>query len=248
MPKIVIKFRGVVRGEIPLIKKTTLIGRAPTNEIPINNLAVSRKHAEIQWNGSRFVIKDLNSSNGTYIHGRRIQEKPLEDGDLILVGKHTLLFVDQDAGNTHTAEAFERHRDPDSTMRSTMEWEAPAADKDEDEDEKNRTTINILPPAPERSGQLSVHKGQLARSTYDLIANATIIGKGKYAEVRLTGWRAPLMAAVIHRRGQTYFLTPSETGITLNGKKLLVRRQLSDGDIIGIQDVLLRFHAVGGVP
>lgn len=66
------------------------IGRAPENDIVINNLAVSRNHAIIHKNGDKVVIKDLESANGTFVNGVRISETEFGNGDVMLVGKHVI--------------------------------------------------------------------------------------------------------------------------------------------------------------
>ena len=93
MAKLIIKFKGEIRHEYPINNKTILIGRSVTCEVFIDNLAVSRVHAEITHDGDKFIISDLNSGNGTYVNGICIATKDLKNGDLIRVGKHVLEFI-----------------------------------------------------------------------------------------------------------------------------------------------------------
>ncbi len=65
-----------------LEKGTTAIGRQEGNDIVINDLAVSKKHARINREASYFLT-DLRSSNGTYINGKKILHSKLSDGDII---------------------------------------------------------------------------------------------------------------------------------------------------------------------
>ena len=58
------------------------VGRDPANDLVLGDAAgVSRFHAEIRLEGGAWRVRDLNSSNGTYVHGRRITESPVGDGD-----------------------------------------------------------------------------------------------------------------------------------------------------------------------
>ncbi|HEX3037145.1 MAG TPA: FHA domain-containing protein [Thermodesulfobacteriota bacterium] len=68
------------------------IGRAPENDIVISNLAVSRNHSMIHKMGDKVFIKDLDSANGTFVNGVRIDETEFSNGDVILIGKHVIKF------------------------------------------------------------------------------------------------------------------------------------------------------------
>jgi pSer/pThr/pTyr-binding forkhead associated (FHA) protein len=68
------------------------IGRNPGNDILIENVGVSRRHAVIKWTGDHAVVEDLGSANGTFVNGQKISSRPLQDGDEILVLKHRLVY------------------------------------------------------------------------------------------------------------------------------------------------------------
>ena len=92
--------QGVDRGDAFTIEHTPLIlGRGDTCDYIIRDDGISRKHAQIieQANG-RFMIEDLNSTNGIFIGQKRVQRHVLEEGDKVLIGRRTILkFVYQDA-------------------------------------------------------------------------------------------------------------------------------------------------------
>jgi adenylate cyclase len=70
------------------------IGRAPTNQLVLEDKRASRNHAEIRRVAGRYRLSDLGSFNGTWIKGRRLTApKDLEDGDEILIGAIQLRFV-----------------------------------------------------------------------------------------------------------------------------------------------------------
>lgn len=69
-----------------------LIGRDQQNDLVLDDRRVSRKHAEIRLRLGRYTLYDLQSTNGTYVNGRRIAEKVLEDGDRVSIGGLELLF------------------------------------------------------------------------------------------------------------------------------------------------------------
>lgn len=232
MAKIIIKFKGMVRGEVALKKKATTIGRTEANDIPVENLAVSRRHAEIVRSDVGFWVYDLQSSNGTFVNGVRVEKKQLKDGDTILVGKHTLLFVAEPGDAVSTAS-----KDPDTLFRTTIEGDDPKS-----QDSEGMTTIELLPPKKQAApGFLKVRQGKMPRSKYLLTEEATIIGREEYSEIRLSSPRAPRLAVVINRNGHNYTIAPSETGILLNNKKLIQRQTLKAQDFITIQDVVFEF-------
>jgi pSer/pThr/pTyr-binding forkhead associated (FHA) protein len=69
------------------------IGRAATNEIFLDDVTVSRKHAEISVEGKSFHFKDLGSLNGSYINGAQSPVHHLQSGDEIQIGKFHMLFI-----------------------------------------------------------------------------------------------------------------------------------------------------------
>lgn len=74
------------------IKGTVSFGRAESNTVVLKDAKVSRQHAQIQQQGNEYVLIDLNSSNGTYVNGQRIEEHVLSNGDEIHIGDYLLQF------------------------------------------------------------------------------------------------------------------------------------------------------------
>ena len=94
MPRLVLKFEGATLKEVPLGTRPVTIGRAPDNDIPIDNLAVSNYHARVFVEAGSLVVEDLNSLNGCFLNDIHVERSLLKDGDTILIGKHEIL-VDQ---------------------------------------------------------------------------------------------------------------------------------------------------------
>ncbi|MFL5349671.1 MAG: adenylate/guanylate cyclase domain-containing protein [Hyalangium sp.] len=91
-------------GEFPLGPKTTL-GRHPANTLRLVDREVSKEHAVIEQTGRDFILKDLNSSNGTFVNGRRVKEMRLRDGDEISLGSSKFTFHAGDAPSLPSAPA-----------------------------------------------------------------------------------------------------------------------------------------------
>ena len=87
----------VIKGDSAGVSKTfsggdIVIGRDPNSDLPINDPKVSRAHARLTYNGRDVVLHDLQSSNGTMVNGRRVDNAVLSNGDTIAVGDSELTF------------------------------------------------------------------------------------------------------------------------------------------------------------
>jgi FHA domain/zinc-ribbon domain len=71
----------------------TLVGRHPDSDIFLDDVTVSRRHAEFYRLGGRFTVRDVGSLNGTYVNRERIEEAQLNEGDEVQVGKFRLVFL-----------------------------------------------------------------------------------------------------------------------------------------------------------
>ena len=71
----------------------TRVGRHPDSEIFLDDITVSRRHAEFVRQGSAYVVRDVGSLNGTYLNRERLDEASLSNGDEVQVGKFRLVFV-----------------------------------------------------------------------------------------------------------------------------------------------------------
>jgi hypothetical protein len=69
------------------------IGRHPDSDIFLDDITVSRRHAEISYNEGVFWAHDVGSLNGTYLNRQSIENAPLASGDELQVGKFRLLFL-----------------------------------------------------------------------------------------------------------------------------------------------------------
>ncbi len=88
----------VTRGEaagsrILLDLVATSAGRHPKSDIFLDDITVSRRHAEIIREGDAYRVRDAGSLNGTYVNRERIEEAPLTHGDVLQVGKYKLHFL-----------------------------------------------------------------------------------------------------------------------------------------------------------
>ncbi|MEM7140477.1 MAG: FHA domain-containing protein [Actinomycetota bacterium] len=69
------------------------LGRHPESDIFLDDITVSRRHAEVRRDGARYWVRDVGSLNGTYVNRERADDRELADGDELQVGKFKLVFV-----------------------------------------------------------------------------------------------------------------------------------------------------------
>jgi pSer/pThr/pTyr-binding forkhead associated (FHA) protein len=75
-----------------LDKDATTVGRHPESDIFLDDVTVSRRHAEFHRVGDGFEVRDVGSLNGTYLNRERIEDSPLSGGDEVQIGKFRLVF------------------------------------------------------------------------------------------------------------------------------------------------------------
>jgi pSer/pThr/pTyr-binding forkhead associated (FHA) protein len=81
-----------------LDSETTTAGRHPSSDIFLDDVTVSRRHAEFVRNDDGFIVRDVGSLNGTYVNRDRIDEATLAGGDEVQVGKYRLVYYPSQHG------------------------------------------------------------------------------------------------------------------------------------------------------
>ena len=76
--------------------ETTTIGRHPSSDIFLDDVTVSRKHAQVRREHARFSVHDVGSLNGTYVNRQRVEDTELAHGDELQIGKFKLMFYSGD--------------------------------------------------------------------------------------------------------------------------------------------------------
>jgi hypothetical protein len=92
-PALVVRSGGGRAGESFFPSGRTLIGRSPECDIFLDDVTVSRRHAQLVRDGDTFTITDLGSLNGTFVNKKRIESTDLEDDDEVQIGKYRLTFL-----------------------------------------------------------------------------------------------------------------------------------------------------------
>jgi general secretion pathway protein A len=102
--------------ELPLGR--AIIGRTTDNDLQIPSKFISRHHAQIITTPNRSILEDLNSTNGMFVNSRRVKQHELQDGDVVKLGEHHLIYhrapVDDDEADTSEDGAHEIEDDAES--------------------------------------------------------------------------------------------------------------------------------------
>src|SRR4029079_18141642 len=83
-----------------LDKDVTTAGRHPESDIFLDDVTVSRRHAEFHREADGFTVSDVGSLNGTYLNRERIESAPLSGGDEVQIGKLRLVFFESEAAGS----------------------------------------------------------------------------------------------------------------------------------------------------
>ena len=228
MAKLVLSMDGLVLKEIPLHKERLTIGRKPSNDIQIDNLAISGEHAVIVTILADSFLEDLNSTNGTLVNGQPVKKHFLHNNDVIELGKYKLKYMsDQQADEA--ASDFERNAAIRSgVLRVPPEPPFSAA-------AHTRSSVG-QPAAPAIPAAIQLLNGPHAGKELELTKTLTTLGK------------PGVQVAVIARRPNGYYITHVEGRQfpVVNGQALDTQAHLlHDHDIIEIAGVKMEFFHKG---
>jgi pSer/pThr/pTyr-binding forkhead associated (FHA) protein len=232
MTKLIFYLNNAMLNEFTLNNERTTIGRRATNDIQIDNLAVSGEHAVILKKGDDFYIEDCESTNGTEVNGKLVKSQLLQPGDLIVFGKHQLKFINEVKFQSQSKSAFEKT----ILMRSDefkeiMSEPAPLP--------SSITPVAIMPviSTPEDPsfalGKIQVLNGSSVGR--ELVLNKTLTTLGKKG----------VQVAVITKRPHGYFITHVEGKVlpSINGAPIGAQAYLlSDHDVIELANVKMEFY------
>ena len=96
--------------------KPALIGRDKKCYIPISDTKSSRQHAKIYYDGTQYVIEDLNSTNGTVVNGKTIFKAVLSENDEIMIGDTVMITTHIDDSDSSSSTSLQFHEEGSSTI------------------------------------------------------------------------------------------------------------------------------------
>lgn len=230
--KLVLSLNSSVLREYPLTKERLTIGRKPSNDIHVDNLAVSGQHALIITILNDSFLEDLGSTNGTYVNGKLIKKHALQNGDVIGVGKHELKYINEQASSSES--------DFEKTMiiRPGMTDQAPA---DVAESAQKAAQVAAAQESTSSSGNTIEEELPLGKV---YVLNGPAQGKEMELKKALTTLGKPgVQVAVITRRPQGYFITPVEGKHPIvNGEAIGAQAHpLHNNDVVELAGVRMEF-------
>jgi general secretion pathway protein A len=96
LSKLVLSTEGKTVAELHLVPGRKVIGRTPDNDLQIDSKFISRHHCQLVTGSDGItVIEDLNSTNGILVREKRVRRHTLRDGDVVVIGQHEILYVDE---------------------------------------------------------------------------------------------------------------------------------------------------------
>jgi len=265
MAKLILSLEGSMIREVALDKERIMIGRKPSNEIQIENLAVSGEHACIVTILNDSFLEDMGSTNGTLVNGNPIKKHILQNNDVIEIGKYKLKYVAEAPAAGHGNEDFEKTmilRAPSkaaaaapkpanepapppkpSTPPPTPRSVPPPAKPAEPAPASASASVPASAPAPAAVAPAKPADAQPLAAVQ--ILSGPSAGKELDLVKNLTTLGKPgLQVAVITRRPQGYFITHVEGAKfpIINGKMIDAQAQpLQDHDVIELAGVKMEF-------
>lgn len=231
MPTLTLKFKDTRIKTFSIAEGEKLsIGRRETNDIVIENLAVSGFHAKIDAIEKGYLLTDLKSKNGTFVNGQLVSTHWLGHGDVISVGKHTLIFV-HEGGKPQTAPA-------DDGMDKTMVMETGQY---KELLAKNATEAGGAPSDREPAALLSFLSG--AKGEVEIQKKLVKIGKDPSSDIVVGGLMTAKTAATISKRPNGYYISYVGGMAKPKVNDVVVREsiQLKEFDIIEIGPAKMQF-------
>jgi pSer/pThr/pTyr-binding forkhead associated (FHA) protein len=258
MAKLYYSLEGNSLGEFSLDKERITIGRRPSNDIHIDNLAVSGDHAVITTIGNDSFLEDLDSTNGTLVNTKPIKKHVLHHGDVIEFGKYQLKYANLTQGkapaNQHGFEntAVMRPAKPNAPAIQPVAEKAPNQTANPSVNQpiqavNKENAIPAMPVAPASPvlkaaepvaaaqilGHLKVLEG--ANAGQELLLNKALTTLGKPG----------VQVAVVTKRPHGYFISHVEGEKTplINGQSIGVQAHaLNDHDVIDLIGIKMEFY------
>lgn len=250
MPVLILKYKDNVLKEYELEKGKPLnIGRRENNDVIIASLVVSGDHAKLDYTSSGYLLTDLQSKNGTYVNGRRVDACYLNNGDQISIGKHTLLFQckpgEVSPGEIDSGMDRTILMDDDSVSNFQAKQDVkPLKDisRSFDIEEFLETSYTMTPGGINSTGMLFFIEG--GNGNIELNKKITKIGKDSDCDIIVKGVMMGKVVASINRTPEGYLLSYVGGLVKprVNGETVSTSVRLEEYDNIRIGSVEMQFY------
>ncbi len=225
------------KNEYLLTNETMTIGRKPSNDIPIDNLSVSGRHAQVITILDDSFLEDLGSTNGTYVNGKLVKKHALEHGDNITLGKYQIVYHNGSSGDAQDFEQTMIIRPGEAGMPEE------AGGKEIDKSMKkisaaiaSETASTAASPLANKEACLQLLSGANAGKELILTKALTTIGQPGVQVAAIT--RRPQGFFLIHVDGGPSNSVPKVGGSPIGSNA----HELKSHDIIEVASVKMEFY------
>lgn len=233
--KLSVRFSGKVLDIHEFDKDVVTIGRAPDCDVVIDNLGVSRVHAQVERSGDVFVLKDLKSNNGTFVRGEKIQKFNLNNGDEFFLGKHSITFMLEE--------------EPKDDWN--LEEKPPEEEKEEEKDPGGMTmsmdvqdmALVQLKKQAALAAYLTTTTASGVRQNIPITKTAIFFGGHPRCDYHLEGWWISKRHVVILREETGFRLIHlgSKRPPKINGTEI-DDQKLKHGDLLEVEGIRMTFN------
>lgn len=218
-----------LKEQLALGESRVTIGRTEDNNLVLADPSVSKQHAAIEYDSGEYFIVDLGSSNGVFLNNKRIEREKLKYWDEIQIHNFIIKFMAKPGFGVTTQNENETPTDieEDKTKFFHLEDEKQLVSLRQ----KTKRCFVMYEDASGAVKKLPIQKPR------------TVIGKSKHADIMLSGWFVPSIAAVIERQGGSYELVAGKRGkVTLQGQQISEPSILTDGSKFSVRNMQFEFY------
>ncbi len=237
MIKLTLRFSGNLVDKFQFDKDLIVIGRNSTCDLVLDNLGVSREHAQIERNAGVYILHDLGSNNGTFVNGKKVDQYNLNTGDEFSIGKYA---VEVDLGLGGKPQTQKRvapaplaaaGASPDLTLAvDAREMEMMQRERAS----KLKAYITYLAPSGKKQNQ-------------PVVKTITFFGKAVSCDFNVGGWFIyPKHAALVRDNNGFRLINLAPRRITKLNDKEMDDERLQHGDKFRIGKMIFEFYV--GVP
>jgi len=225
MPEIIVKYEDKVIERVVTEKKRISIGRTADNDIVLDNLGVSRKHAQIEFNPDSAVIMDNESLNGTFVNNRKVSEEIIKDNDQITIGKFNLIYRKE-------AEKGPRLTDMDGTMVLRTKKQKELLEKDRKAKELvSHSGCSVL---------LGLENADEKR--FHLDKDLMTLGKSRFADIGVKGFFvSKIQARIVKDKDNFLLVNVGRSNRTKVNGASIRRERLKNDDLVQVGRSIFRF-------
>ena len=258
MPTLLLQLKNKILGEYPLKQGASLtIGRRDTNDVVIEDSAVSGHHAKIDMLKDRFVLIEKKKKNGSFVNEQLVNSHWLKHEDVITIGEHSLIFnyYEKEQASEDNSDDFDetlamnttQHRkmmiksNPTKSINVVRFWDRSQNRGKVKDVEPPASEPRIESPKEEPVGVLNYLAGGIGQ--IKLTRKITTIGKDPTSDIEVTGLLMGSTAATISKTAEGFCFNyiGGMPRPKVNDQPVKKSSILNDQDIIEIGSAQLQF-------